>query len=339
MAENLAIGGDQPVMLQSYQSKDGKPLNMWLGNEGGENYKVAEEIYLSPNQIAAMRAKSKMAITKEGNTVARSAAPDCETYNIDTHENNFYYANAYDESIGNVTVQRIHRTITMTVCHPGNDFNSDYYLPVTGSEGGGGGYDSPNSISQIIKNNLKNPCLSSSLNSVMINNFKSTLSSILNNIFKDSKIYGIEFIETTSLPDFQNGETRTVLDEDISGGLIKATFTIALNVNTLPNTTREYIARTLFHEFLHAYLNYTGQYGTLKNHNNMANQFINEIASALKANFPGMSDFDARSLAWGGLQDTDAWAALQESNLEEANNLRITDAQYRLGETKGTKCN
>jgi hypothetical protein len=137
MAENLTIGGDQPVMLQSYQSKDGKPLNMWLGNEGGENYKVAEEIYLSPNQIAAMRAKSKMAITKEGNTVARSAAPDCETYNIDTYENNFYYANAYDESIGNVTVQRIHRTITMTVCHPGNDFNSDYYLPVTGSEGGG----------------------------------------------------------------------------------------------------------------------------------------------------------------------------------------------------------
>lgn len=143
MAENLTKGGEQPAMLQSYQSMDGKPLNMWLGDEVGENYKVAEEINLSVNQIAEMRAKAKMAITKEGNTVARRAAPDCEAYLIDYYETNFYYANAYDESIGNVTVQRIHRTITMTVCHPGNDFNSDYYMPVTGSEGGGGNPSSP----------------------------------------------------------------------------------------------------------------------------------------------------------------------------------------------------
>ncbi|ODT35953.1 MAG: hypothetical protein ABS67_00065 [Niabella sp. SCN 42-15] len=156
---------------------------------------------------------------------------------------------------------------------------------------------------------------------------------MLNNIFGQSIKFDIVFKETTALNDFQNGETQS---EILSNGALR--ITVSLNSNILPNAAVEYSSRTMFHEFLHAYLQYTGSYGILKNHNEIANQYVDSLASALKANFPNMTAVDAKALSWGGLQDTNAWDSIQDNHFEDSQEILSINAKYRIANGKGTKC-
>ena len=191
----------------------------------------------------------------------------------------------------------------------------------------------------IIIDSIKNPCLQNVINNALINNYKSKLSKLLNDIFGKSLKFDIIFGEKSDLDDFTNGYTEaTVSTNTTTGDTIKITFNIFLNVKTLPNASKEYTTRVMFHEFLHAYLNYTGLWGTVQTHNEMADKYRNEIADALKINYPELSDEDAQAMAWAGLQDTNAWTKFKNDYPDEALSAKVIDSQYRTGVSKGTKC-
>ena len=61
---------------------------------------------------------------------------------------------------------------------------------------------------------------------------------------------------------------------------------------------------------------------------------IERMALALKEMYPNMSDQDARDLAWGGLEETNAYASLSYA---DKTRIAMTNADYLYG-NKGTPC-
>lgn len=184
-----------------------------------------------------------------------------------------------------------------------------------------------------IVNNLNNPCLSNTLLELTENNYSSTIGQMLNTIWGVSANCDIVFYETDTLDYFKDAKTNTTTQ----GGIIRSE--IRLNATVLPQASREYVAATMFHETLHASLNLNGSFGNLINHNVMAtNQYVNMLVNTLMAKFPTLELQDAKALAWGGLQDTDAWKLdIKVNNPTLYDDLRIRNSQHRV-KTKGTSC-
>lgn len=128
---------------------------------------------------------------------------------------------------------------------------------------------------------------------------------------------------------------------------------IYLNPWVLQNSSKDYIAVTLMHESLHAYMNYWYvQYMTgvidsnefkirfpifwdynrprsnseLQHHNQMASAYINFMVSYLKNFNTNISDEMAYALAWGGLSKTTNWASLDDT---QKNNISRLNRQAR----------
>lgn len=89
----------------------------------------------------------------------------------------------------------------------------------------------------------------------------------------------------------------------VSGGaLISAE--IQLNGNILPNSSREYIAATIMHEALHAYMASSNHGENSLDHEDMAINYVTKMAASLRTMYPTLSESDARALAYGGLEGT-----------------------------------
>ncbi len=90
--------------------------------------------------------------------------------------------------------------------------------------------------------------------------------------------------------------------------LIDNTITITLNRNVTDFASQEFVAVTIYHEVIHAYLtayfsSAFAQSGNINDahHQYMAQSCVQYLANALKEMFPGLSDFDSKALAWEGL--------------------------------------
>ena len=59
-----------------------------------------------------------------------------------------------------------------------------------------------------------------------------------------------------------------------------------------------------------------------------------KMVSALKEMYPNLSDSDARDLTWGGLEATQGYSQLSQS---DKNRISTTNNSFKNG-TKGTKC-
>ena len=84
-----------------------------------------------------------------------------------------------------------------------------------------------------------------------------TLADVLNKIFKNSEKYDIKFKVSSILDGSSPIDAETVAPDDpanYKGEFFKQT--IRLNKDVLTNATKEYILVTLYHEVVHAYLNY-----------------------------------------------------------------------------------
>jgi hypothetical protein len=201
-----------------------------------------------------------------------------------------------------------------------------------GHGGGGGTGSNTTTIIQDIKNNLKDPCLIGTLDKLMNtpSGAKEDINYILTNVFGESKKYNLTFVENPNLADNQDGHTLPAI---ITNGIFS--FTIELNSNTLLDATKEFTAATIIHEVVHAYLRTTGKIGQLQQHSEMANGYVNRMASALIKMYPNLTTNQANAMAWGGLQDTSGWAALPD-NLK---NQYTIENNYQHAGNFGTKCN
>ena len=128
-------------------------------------------------------------------------------------------------------------------------------------------------------------------------------------------------------------------------GSNKLNVEIRVNTSILPNdASQDYKASIFIHEIIHSYYLYKGFNldDQLKQHTDIANNYINDIASMLKQAF-GTPPADANALAFGGLKDfavkypTDYANLLQAHGLTESQRNSYTEFQ-REGLT-GKSCN
>jgi hypothetical protein len=110
-------------------------------------------------------------------------------------------------------------------------------------------------------------------------------------------------------------------------------YTIWVNTGMLDHATKDYIAATLLHEAIHAYIIYMKygggmdsatfaqhfpiymQYvGNNAQHNEMAANYVSIMKSALMSLNPNLSSYNAEALSWGGLQMTTVWRNRGDSN-------------------------
>jgi len=114
-------------------------------------------------------------------------------------------------------------------------------------------------------------------------------------------------------------------------------FTITINT-LLENSSKEYITATVYHEFLHAYMQYLNLPNIRPNdqadHEEMAMKYIEKLSSILIDQY-GMRKSHAEALSWGGLGETKAFNYLYDS---EKISITQLNKAYKDGD-KGTKCN
>jgi hypothetical protein len=103
---------------------------------------------------------------------------------------------------------------------------------------------------------------------------------------------------------------------------------IYLNSLNLAGAAKEFTTVILYHEVLHAYLSKIGSGLTQDQHENIATNYRAMISNALMELFPGLSETNANSLSWEGLQYTGIWA-LKQKNEQDA--IALRNYKYRKG--------
>jgi hypothetical protein len=226
------------------------------------------------------------------------------------------------------------------------DTNSPVYQYVVSGGGGGGGTSGSGStaplspIDSVNTTLITNPCLNNTWATLnALGAFNSSVDDIVKDDFAitttaDLVIKNLDIADTAI-----DGETTPVPNP--TGGPTAATFTAIIDVSNflLSNASQEYVAATLFHEVIHAYLDYNKidiNSGNAQ-HESMANEYVHAMQLALMSRYPTMPSADAYALAWGGLQGTNAWETLRAGNPAQAQSILVTNFTYKYGK-KGTLC-
>ncbi|MFD1258377.1 hypothetical protein ACFQ3S_16345 [Mucilaginibacter terrae] len=150
-----------------------------------------------------------------------------------------------------------------------------------------------------IKNKVKNPCLKIMVEAVINDNVEGKINSLIQKVFGGNSTLNLTFTDQEALSSTtRDAEEQRILNP--AGELIGVD--IRLKASTLAGSSKEYIAATVMHETLHAYMDSQGI--NLDHHNSMAKDYLDTMADDLKGMFPGMTNLVAYSLAWGGLEDT-----------------------------------
>ncbi len=230
-----------------------------------------------------------------------------------------------------------------TTCSNQDCLQNGEPVPCRGNGSGGGGsnsneapnnedYDDIAELKSIIKN-VKNPCLSSILDEAIDSQLKNNLTDILHNTFGAKKDFNITFIDTSLNNNIRDGQTTSITHPN---GRIE--FIVKLNTEVLLDASKEYVAATIYHEIIHAYLMTAGITGQNLHHNTMAEEYQLKIASALKSIFPSLPLIEADALSWGGLMTTNLWNTYQSNHPSDALNLQVLVSQHRV-KTIGSSCN
>lgn len=187
----------------------------------------------------------------------------------------------------------------------------------------------------IIVNNVNDPCLKKMVQYSIDKNIQINIKESVNSIFNINDDFDLVYEDNYSLPDSIDGET-SVISYGFSPNRLASSRTmsikIGLNSKKLPNSSKEYITATILHEALHAYFRYTG---TILDHNNMADNYLNWFKVSVKNIYPNMSDSDAEFLGWRGLSETWRWQNTLDKNIQD--NIIDINKRYKDG-TNGTKC-
>lgn len=112
---------------------------------------------------------------------------------------------------------------------------------------------------------------------------------------------------------------------------------ITLNMKALANASQEFIAKVIYHEILHVYLNNST---ALSDHQIMGNDYVNPMADALQSWFP-INRNDAVALAWSGLQSSGSYQALSQAekdNIEKVVVKRYKNYENQFNRQYGKYC-
>ncbi len=183
-----------------------------------------------------------------------------------------------------------------------------------------------------IDNQVDDPCLRSMVNYAINGGCSNKITNFINSKFGSSQTHHLYFIDNPF-----------VGTEDANTSCFpmnlpdKLKIQINLNNNQLSNASSEYIVATIFHEAIHAWIDYNYPILTeaSQHHESMADPGkFNLMFNALKEIFPNISDQDAYDLTWGGLGNTIAW---QNLSAQERDRIIQTNANFKNG-SSGTPC-
>jgi hypothetical protein len=202
----------------------------------------------------------------------------------------------------------------------------------------GGGPIATKTIVDSIYNQLTNMCLTKVLDHLRFDNIKSNLYAMFYKEFANSEEFDAYFQQVASVPDInEDAHTTPVL----KGQFLDVQ--IQLSMQRLSNASQEFIAETMYHEIIHAYLDAnTGLYNEMNQHVYMFTNLIDDEVNSVRAAYPGLSTHDYYCIVIAGYGDIQANyptlfnAALTRYNLT-SDDCRLTAESYRLGGL-GTKC-
>jgi hypothetical protein len=179
----------------------------------------------------------------------------------------------------------------------------------------------------------------------------SHLSQIILNMFAASKDYSLHFkvaqLGTNSNGDELNGRTVPI------GGNHLA-WEITIDSDLVQNGTRLFIAKTIIHEVMHAYINFVLRENPLSNmvnelqrynlslnnsnltHHEFIGQYVDALASSLSVWDNHAQDMSYyKMLSWGGLETSSAYQAQNNQSLIQS---AIQNERYGNSNARGEKC-
>jgi hypothetical protein len=176
---------------------------------------------------------------------------------------------------------------------------------------------------RIIENNLS-PCNSAILAMILNSNTLEEMTDMIK-FFQINDNNNFKISEERM---FNQGGTQDMLtDATTLYNQNTNTYEVTLNTNVMENASKEYVAVTIMHEIIHAYMG--AYWGTVRNNDTqhplmVECYFVNLMANSLGSLFPNLSQYpgDAMALAWYGLDQTPSWdnfTILQKLEMQNIN--------------------
>jgi hypothetical protein len=218
-----------------------------------------------------------------------------------------------------------------------------YQYVVNGGSGGGSGSGSSSKVATLdtlYTNYITDLCLVGTLQYLTAKGGASSyIYDVMTSIFNYQGSGDIQLRNANISDTAEDAETQGYSNGE--GGATPAAFTALVTVSNsmLATASSEYVAATLYHEFIHAYLDFLGinLNSADAQHESMANMWVGQMQSALMNQFPTLSSADAYALAWGGLYGTGAFQTLKTNNPSLAASIVNVNYIYKYG-GKGTHC-
>lgn len=205
-----------------------------------------------------------------------------------------------------------------------------------------GGGDEPPAADSISYDAIDSACLRSMVAQAISMDCQNKIATSIHDFFQNNATIHLQFFDNPILNDTTT-DANTIIQPLSSPN--KYRVVISFNNNALVNASQEYIAATILHEAMHAWINYTYPLGTAGNaaqHNLMAgegNWRFETMKQALLELCPSLASKpqDLIDLTWGGLSKTFAYI-----NLPASDRVRIeqTNLNYKnRTNNTGTPCN
>jgi hypothetical protein len=151
----------------------------------------------------------------------------------------------------------------------------------------------------LIKNRISNPCIKALADQLISSNLENVISLQINNYFNNTDKINLFFRDATSEDILDVAGTKIISNTNSSFNI-----EIALRTEKLSTYSKEYIAKTIVHEAVHAYLLAIGYTNSqLSQHRTMVKFFIDWMQQALLEQFPNMPPGDALGIVLIGFAD------------------------------------
>lgn len=199
--------------------------------------------------------------------------------------------------------------------------------------GGGGGTSADLMMAQlsgpvpmVSTQGVKNPCLKVTLDMVLHNtDILNQMSQMLQNFGFNTNIKLI-FEESNELSSKRLGEFRNNHNNN--------TYKILLDVTNLPHYSKEVIVSSIYHEVLHAQMEFLFKENEVQDHERMATQYFAIAVNSLLKQFTYMKEDTAKALVFSGLKNTKIYQNLNE---ETKNQMYEIESNFK-NRNYGTYC-
>lgn len=165
---------------------------------------------------------------------------------------------------------------------------------------------------------------------------KFDLNNSMKSIFDQNTDFNLNFIDAAP-----NSFSKPTVDGDThidhsgstklaNGRIMLQSMDLSIRMNTnLATGSKEYVAATIMHEALHAYLDFSQT--IINQHIDIATNYINSMQQQLLNMFPStLTPDDAFALAWGGLKD-DAVTLYSRLSTAQKDNITIANKNFKSG--------